>query len=114
MNNFEEISLGLISGGKAIEQFDYQLKQAILNCIDPNTDSDFKRIVNLKIIIQPSTDRKDASLFFQTTTKLAPDSAGGEHLYISKGKAYVQDMEQLTLDEFQKEGEELVSIIRGE
>ena len=111
MNNFEEASLELLGGGKAIEQFNYQLKQAIENCVDPNTDHDVNRVITLKVTIKPSSDRKDASLFFQTVAKLAPDSAGGEHLFFSKGKAYVQDMEQMTFDEMEEE--QRISMLKG-
>jgi hypothetical protein len=111
MNNFNEVSLNLLGAGKAVEQFDYQLKKAIENCTDPNTDSDVNRVITLKVTIKPSPDRKDASLFFQTSAKLAPDSAGGEHLFLSKGKAYVQDMEQLTFDELE---EQRISLLTGE
>jgi len=112
MNNFSEMSLNILGSGKAVEQFDYQLKKAVENCLDPNTDTDFNRVIQLKVTIKPSPDRKDAALFFQTTAKLAPDSAGGDHIFLSKGKAYVQDMEQMTFEEMEEE--QRIALLKGE
>lgn len=103
MNNFEKASLSSIGGGLAIKQFDYQLQQAIDNCNDPNTDPAAVRTVTLKVTIKPSADRREALMSFQATSKLAPDIAGIDHLFIANGQGYVQDTEQLAFDVMNEE-----------
>lgn len=103
MNNFSRATIETIAGGAAARQFDFELQRAIDNCLDPNTDSNATRTVTLKVVVKPGPDRKDAMLTFQATSKLAPDAPGTDMVYISQGKAYVQDMQQMRLDELVEE-----------
>lgn len=100
MSEFQKATIEIIGGGNAINQFNFELQKAIENCQDLNTEAATPRTVTLKVTLKPSSDRKDVALTYQATSKLAPDSPGIDMLYISKGEAYVQDMQQMGLEEF--------------
>ncbi len=95
-----EASLESFGDGKAIEQFNYELKRVIENCQDINTNADHVRSVILEVKIKPSNDRKRADVTFQAKSKLAPDAAGVDQILFSKQGAYVNSARQLTFEEY--------------
>ena len=103
MADFEEASLQTIGNGEAIDQFNFQLKRAIENCQDVNTDAETVRMVTLKVRIKPDKERKEASIDFQAEARLAPDSKGKDQMYFGRAGAYVSPRRQLSFDEYQQE-----------
>jgi len=103
MADFEEASLQSIGNGAAIDQFNFQLKRAIENCQDVNTDAEAVRMVTLKVRIKPDKERKEASIDFQAEAKLAPDSKGKDQLFFGRHGAYVDPRRQISFDEYQAE-----------
>ena len=98
MDPWEEINLEQLGGGRALAQVDECLNRAVQNIIDPNTDPKAKRKVKLTITLAPAADRSSADIEFQAEAKLAPDSAGADHLSISRnGKGYINTMTQADL-----------------
>jgi len=97
-NNWVEVRLQSIGGGAAIDQFDHQLKEAMKNCLDLNTDATAQRTVTLKVTIKPNQQRSEAIVEYQANSKLAADSAGAETVTFNQaGKAFVRDSVQLPL-----------------
>ena len=98
MDPWEEINLEQLGGGRARAQVEECLRKVVANIIDPNTDPKQARTVTLKIKMTPSADRTQADIEFQATAKLAPDSAGIDHMQISRnGRGYINTMTQESL-----------------
>ncbi len=100
VSNYEDLSVATIGGGNALKQLDYQLGEAIKNCLDPNTAVDAKRTVTLKVSLKPSNDRTEASLEYAVDTRFPCDAPGSDHVVISQSrcKGYVP-APQMSLDE---------------
>lgn len=101
--NYVEVSLETIAGGEAIQQVNFELKRAIENCLDVNTEAKAKRQVILKIVIAPDEERKSAMVNFAAESKLPGDRPGIEKLLFAKDSAFVNTAHQVTFDEFIKE-----------
>lgn len=100
--SYEKLSLSAIDGGGAISAVDHLLEEVVKNLRDVNTDPMVARVVTLKITIKPTdSSRKEASITYQGSAKMAPDAPGSDHLLISPstGEAFVPDMQQLTFDD---------------
>lgn len=59
-NQEEEVSLVNLGGGAAVEMFDHELRRALMDLKDPNTDSKKPREVLLKVRIFPSDSQLKA------------------------------------------------------
>lgn len=98
--SYLEVKLATIADGKAIAQFDFELKRALENCLDIATPATGVREVTLKVKIKPNEDRQRAEVTYQATAKLCPDAAGTDLvIFGQKGKHYVSSARQLNLDE---------------
>ena len=98
MDPWEEINLEQLGGGRAMSQVNECLRKVVANIIDPNTDPKQARTVTLKIKLKPAADRSSADVEYQAEAKLAADSAGADHLSISRnGKGYINTMTQADL-----------------
>ena len=107
MTQFKEATLQTIADGKAIEQFNFELKKVLENCTDLNTDAKQPRTVTLKIKIVPTDDRKNAALTFQAESKCAPDSPGIDQLFFGTGGVFISSAKQLNFDDYEKKVTEL-------
>jgi hypothetical protein len=67
----EELSLGNLEGGAAIERFDSELKKVLKNIADPNCPAIAKRKVILELTIKPSKERDLGDVTTKITSKLA-------------------------------------------
>ncbi len=95
-----ELELATIADGKAIAAFNFELKRALENCLDPATSATSVREVRLVVKLKPTEDRTKANLTFQAASKIAPDAPGEELvLFGLKGGAFVTSARQLTLDD---------------
>ncbi len=68
----EFLGLANLGNGAAAEQFDEQLRQALENITDPNTDPKAPRTIDLHVTLRPREDRRGASVAYWVTSKLAP------------------------------------------
>jgi hypothetical protein len=115
---YEMASLETLAGGKAIQQFDYELQKAVENITDPNT-GDKERTVKLEVKLKPSPDRSQVTVSFQSSSKLAPDNPGITQLWLTRKGAKVQafeyNPEQLQLElGNENQAEILKMIVEGE
>ena len=116
MNNMlEELSIVKIDGGDAIQKIDYQLGQAVLNCLDPNAVAKVKRKVKITISLTPTNDRKNAELEYKVETVFPGDAPGVDTVAISraKKKGFVSS-QQLDIDATLGLGEEVIDEDTGE
>ncbi len=110
MNNYEEASLIAIGDGQAIKKFDYELKKAIENCKDPNTDAKSTRKIVLEVKLIPDANRENVAVTYQAKSTLASDSAGEGHMILARDKAYINNSRQLLIDDYEND----VTEIEGE
>jgi hypothetical protein len=103
MNKFEKASLLTIGGGGAINKFDHELNQAIDNCRDPNTDTNKARKVILEVTLVPDATRQNVAVEYVAKAKLAPDSKGQDQLILTRDKAFVNNAQQLLIDDYEKD-----------
>lgn len=111
MQDYSELNLMDVAGGKAVDQVNFQLGKVIENCLDPNTDPTGIRRVTLTLAVKPAADRQSAEISYKVETKLQGDAPGVDVLHISRsqGKAYLSKMVQMDLDaliEKEREGNE--------
>ncbi|MFV0420618.1 hypothetical protein [Oleidesulfovibrio sp.] len=71
-----------LKGGAAIEMVNNALLEVWNNTLDPNTDSEAKRSVILKLEFKPSKDRTSSPVTIKVEKKLAPQSAVAAHVNI--------------------------------
>ena len=106
---YEVASLRNIAQGEAIAAFDFELKKAIENCMDINTEANAARTVSLKVKIKPNNDRNQAIISFQASSSLPPDAPGLDTLFLTTTNegptAFVHTPEQMTFEDYvQNEG----------
>ena len=100
---YTELTAESIAGGDAMSQLNEQLKLAVENILDVNKDPTAIRKVTLTIKLRPVKERQEYLVEFQADAKLPPDDGGVDHMFLAKGKGYVQTARQMTFDEFNPE-----------
>ena len=80
----EPVTLYSLAGGAAAEHFDEELSRVVSNILDPNTDAEAVREINLKIKIKPGNDRRIGAVSIQVTSKTGPIAALGTMFYFGK------------------------------
>ena len=90
MPNEEPVTLYSLAGGAAAEQFDRELSSIVENILDPNTDAEGVREINLKLKIKPGNDRRIGAVSIQVTSKTGPIQAIGTMFFFGKhqGKCF--------------------------
>lgn len=101
MDQFDELNVSSIDGGRVIASVDYQLQKAIENCLDVNTEPKARRSVTLKITIVPTSDRTKAEITYEASAKLAADATGADTLTFGRDKKGYVHKQQLGFDEWQ-------------
>lgn len=81
----EELSLGNLARGAAIERFDAELQKLMDNILDPNTGNG-KRTLTLTVVFTPTEDRSTAKVDIRTAVKLAPMASYPSLVFIRKDK----------------------------
>ncbi len=96
------LSLPTLAGGAVNELFEDELKRVLENIVDPNTDAEATRSINLKLIIRPALDRDSAAVRFEANSKLAPTLGIGTAMFIGRHQGELVAVEhnpkQLQLD----------------
>ena len=80
----ETLQLPTLAGGAANELFEDELAKVLENIVDPNTDAEAVRTINLRLKIKPAMDRDSASIAFEANSKLAPTLGVGTNMFIGK------------------------------
>lgn len=97
-DEFYELNVGNILGGKFPERFDKAIKQLIDNMRDPNTPADAARKITFEFTVKPTEDRQTAAVMLTTKLKLASMESVAGTIYVSKAegslKAYTRDLRQ--------------------
>lgn len=106
MNNWQELNIDTIGDGQAKDMLNFEIGNAIKNCIDVNKDYKKARKVSLEITLVPAEDRSKIGMTFQAKSKLVPDKAGEEHVIIANGGVpYVNNAHQMSIEEAIATGE---------
>lgn len=72
MNKDIDFQLSELANGAIQEKLDGELQKVFTNIHDPNTDSNAKRVVTIKLEFQPNDTRDIVGVKSDFTTKLAP------------------------------------------
>ena len=72
MQEIDKASLLEMAGGAIKERADYELTRAIENITDPNTNPTAKRVITIKLTLQPDAERKMITVTAQAQSKLEP------------------------------------------
>lgn len=97
-DEFYELNVGNILGGKFPERFNKAIQQLIDNMRDPNTPADATRKITFDFTFKPTDDRQTAAVLLTTKLKLASMEPCAGTVYVSKAegslKAYTRDLRQ--------------------
>ena len=98
---YTKLTAESLGNGDAISQLNGELNRAVENILDINTDPGAVRKVMLTVKITPvkGKERQEYMLEFQASSKLPPDAAGVQTLFLGEGKGFISEMEQLSFDE---------------
>jgi hypothetical protein len=114
---YQELSIETIAGGDALKQLDYQLGEAVKNCLDVNTVANANRAVTLKIVMKPDNSREQLGLVFEVATKFPCDAPGSDIVQVAPAtkKGYVPAA-QMSISEMlnNQRDEEIVNLKTGE
>jgi hypothetical protein len=80
----EPVTLYNLVGGAVAEHFDEELSRVVSNILDPNTDPEAVREINLKLRIKPGNDRRIGAVSIQVTSKTGPIQGLGTMFYFGK------------------------------
>jgi len=85
-----------IDGGEALRKLNYELEQAVKNCLDVNTTRK-KRVLTIKITLEPDELRKELMVEYETKSVLQGEAPGSDIIMVGKGGSlFVSAKEQLT------------------
>lgn len=97
-DEFYELNVGNILGGKFPERFNKAVQQLIDNMRDPNTPADARRKITFEFTFDPTDDRQTAAVMLTAKLKLASMEPCAGTVYVSKAegslKAYTRDIRQ--------------------
>jgi hypothetical protein len=97
-DEFFELNVGNILGGKFPELFNKAIQQLIDNMRDVNTPADSTRKISFEFTFKPTDDRQTAAVLLSTKLKLASMEPCAGTVYVSKAegtlKAYTRDIRQ--------------------
>jgi hypothetical protein len=87
LTNDEQVSLGNLARGAAIERFQDELKKALENILDPNTGMKDREII-LRVKLKPaSDDRKTVKVQVFCASKLAPPAEVPTLIFLGRSVA---------------------------
>lgn len=90
------LSIPNLCNGGLVERLHGELRRAVENILDPNTEAKKSRTVTLKITIKPNEHRNMAEVTVSTTANLCPPAPIETGLYIGKdprtGEVDAQEM----------------------
>ena len=110
----QPINLETLMDGELSERVNEALMDAVVNMMDPNTDTKKKRRVIITIDLLPDDDRRVAGVSASVTTKLAPPTPAKTYLAMGvseRGEIEVAEYDgqirgQMSLADFEDEGQQ--------
>lgn len=78
------LSLEELAEGAIGERWDYEFGRLIENALDPNRDAEAKRVITLKITLQPNEKRNGGRMDFTVVPNLAPLSKISEPIHFGR------------------------------
>lgn len=79
-----KVSIVDMAMGQIKEKIDYEMTKIIKNILDPETLATDKRVLNIKITIQPDSNRKTFSVIAAVSSKISPPKATITMLKVNK------------------------------
>lgn len=71
----EKVTLLNLKGGAAVELFDIELNNVLVNILDPNTKPEAVREIVMKVKIKPDEDRFISQVLIECSSKLSAMSS---------------------------------------
>ncbi len=100
LDDYDAVTLSMLGGGAVEEKFQVELDRVLRNIADPNT-GDGKRVIELKIVFYPNTQRTSADIAVTAVSKLQADKPYESHAYLGREgaahRAWEHNPEQLKL-----------------
>jgi len=79
-----DVSLDTLAGGALPEKFAHQLRLVLDNILDPNTEAEQKRSIEIKITFRPEDDRARVDADVDIRAKLAAPKGDTGQVYIGQ------------------------------
>lgn len=79
-----ELNSATLAAGGLIERLNEEIRKAVANCLDVNTEAKKTRTVTLKIKIKPDKTRSFADVSVETSSALCPPEAINTSIYMSQ------------------------------
>ncbi len=84
MTNTADLSLDTLAGGAVPEKFAHQLRIILENILDPNTEAEAKRTIEIKVTFRPDEDRQRIDTDVDFKAKLAPLKGDTGQVYVGE------------------------------
>ena len=98
----EDLTLGNLGNGGAVELFEDELANVLENILDVNTEAKAKRKITLVVTFKPSADRDSAEVETKCTSALAPMNSAHATVFLArhrgKVRAITHDPRQLQME----------------
>ncbi len=78
------LTLDSVGNGIASEKFQRELAAVLENILDPNTEPDAKREINLKFSFKANEDRDELRISVEASSKLAGSKAFGATAFVGR------------------------------
>lgn len=96
------LNLTNLGDGAAEEMFQDELKKVVGNCLDPNTVRKAKRVITIKVTLEPNQDRNECAVAVEVVSKGASRVHAQQTVWIGNSRregpvTHVFDPKQLQL-----------------
>jgi hypothetical protein len=78
------VTLYTLANGAAAELFEAELQKIVANILDPNTDPDAVREINLRVKIKPDNERRAGAVSVQVISKTGPVKGVGTMFWFGR------------------------------
>lgn len=82
----EQVSLVTLRRGAAVELVDEEIRRALANIVDPNTDPEASREITLTLKLKPEKDRERVGINISVKSKLAPPASCSASIWVLSTK----------------------------
>ena len=97
--NPQHVTLTGVMDGAAEELFQQALSRVLENIDDPNTAPKAKRSITLTLSVEVDEERRNAKLYVDCKTKLAPSRPLSTHLHIGRHEGRMAAVEAFRQEE---------------
>jgi hypothetical protein len=98
--SWEAMDLCLINGGKAVQDVNHHLGEAVKDILDMNKPAEKVRKITLTIKLVPTEDRQQAAIEYTVETKFPAEAPGVDMIGIQREtkRGFLNKSEQLPID----------------